>query len=534
MEINTRISQNHKELLDKLIACMKKLSEGKLTLDYEKDLTNINAQILRYNKASKSFVRIDLSHETGRVINYKNRLFYISIRDKSPRRTYINVFALGHKGDKFIFIKIQTFSSVMKNLRIDLIAGKILNVLDHYKSDWDEIEQKLELRDIRNKQKKYRKNILTLAKRKIAFNKPILGAILEDSCMEASCCMSEEMKLMPDNQNYDKGKEYISYPILYGTNRKEITSHNKRNLFGKVIDTKLNLGICNVSIPESHVLCEIERPNWLQNMIFGESPRKHFTILDNKIINESLFIDKLKERFAESAENDVLLFIHGYNVKFNDAIYRTAQLGYDLSFRGVTTAFSWASCGTVREYMTDVENARCSAKYLCDYIKLILSSSDINKLHIVAHSMGNVVLCEALMMLKEQGCYPGDKINQIILAAPDIDKRIFVDIIWPKIKKEPNITLYASDKDRALLVSRTLRSGYERVGEIGNGIMVADGLDSVDASEVDTDIFGHSYCFATQSLLSDIHEILKNQKPGARMLDMSYDKRYWILKRTKN
>lgn len=335
------------------------------------------------------------------------------------------------------------------------------------------------------------------------------------------------------SSNIDENK-YHKYEILFGTNRivesvlDEIQFANRR-------DTKLHLGSSVVSIPSSHKTGKIERPDWFSNLFFEESKNKHFTVLETKKLAELNFIDILKRKLANSTDKDVLLFIHGFNVNFKEALMRTAQLGFDLNFKGAVTAFSWPSVGNLLGYEADCSTADASSQYLCDFIKL-LTNGDINKLHIIAHSMGNVVLTKALEKLKIEGNYPNKIINQIILAAPDIDKDVFVNQIMPAIKSDIRLTLYASKKDNALFASKKLRYNYPRAGDGGKNIIVIDGIDTVDASKVDTGLLGHGYFASTQALINDIHMVLQGLHPNKRILDekrkivAGFPKIYWAFR----
>ena len=328
--------------------------------------------------------------------------------------------------------------------------------------------------------------------------------------------------------------KYHEYEILYGTNRlvesflDEIQFTNKR-------DSKLHFGSSVVSIPSSHKIGKIERPDWFSNLIFEESKNKHFTVLETKELNEYDFIDDLKIKTANSTDKDVLLFIHGFNVNFKEAMMRTAQLGFDLNFKGAVTAFSWPSVGGIFGYEADYSTAEFSSQYLSDFIKL-LTNKDVNKLHIIAHSMGNVVLTKAIEKLKIEGNYPNKTINQIILAAPDIDKDVFVNQIMPAIKSDIRLTLYASKKDNALLASKKLRYNYPRAGDGGKNIIVVDGIQTVDASKVNTGLLGHGYFAGTQALINDIHMVLQGLHPNKRILDekrkivAGFPKIYWAFR----
>ena len=312
-------------------------------------------------------------------------------------------------------------------------------------------------------------------------------------------------------------KEYIDYPVYYGTNRNPYIEDGKQK-FGNERKQELYFGICGISIPASHETGELERPNWFQRLIYGESPERYFTLLSNEKTDKSAFEHALSERLRNSEKDDILLFIHGFNVEFEEAMMRSAQLGHDLSFKGAVTAFSWPSMGKVSGYITDLDSSRLAADYLCDFIQTLLSNNPGN-LHIIAHSMGNVALSYALLELKNRGAFPNPTIHQIILAAPDIDQEIFVRQIMPSIKGASRLTLYASEKDKAIIASRTIRNNYRRLGDGGDKMAVLDGLESVDASKVDTSMLGHGYFADTQALLNDIHMVLQGTAPNDRILD---------------
>ncbi len=330
-------------------------------------------------------------------------------------------------------------------------------------------------------------------------------------------------------------QDYITYSVLYGTNRNAVLKSNKLS-YGTTRDNKLHLGYCNISIPLNHETGKTERPNWFRNLLFDESPKKHFTILANEETDEAKFMELLRQKIGQSDEKDVLLFIHGFNVAFDGAMMRAAQLGYDLNFKGGVAAFSWPSLGTISGYIADSDSARYSRNYISAFIKLLIQPGT-QKLHIIAHSMGNVVLTQGLLQLKEEGVFPNPIIHQVILAAPDIDKDIFLNQILPAIKGASKYTLYASDKDNALAASKKIRHGYARLGEGGDNIVIVDGLDSVDASLVDTGLLGHGYFSSTESLLNDIHLVLSDLPPGKRALDAKnklidgVSKEYWVFRK---
>ena len=62
------------------------------------------------------------------------------------------------------------------------------------------------------------------------------------------------------------------------------------------------------------------------------------------------------------------------------------------------------------------------------------------------------------------------------------------------------VTLYASDHDRALRASKRLHGGvYSRAGEAGDDILIANALDTIDASAVKTNLVGPKRVFGCRS-----------------------------------
>ncbi len=144
------------------------------------------------------------------------------------------------------------------------------------------------------------------------------------------------------------------------------------------------------------------------------------------------------------------------------------------------------------------------------------SETDIKSLNIVAHSMGNRVLGEAFRSLSKE-ISSNKKISNMILAAPDIDQRTFVEQIAPEFcRRAEQVTLYASSNDNALELSKTIHS-YQRAGDTEPNITLCDGVYTIDASDMDTTLFGHSYYGDKPWVLQDIHSIINgNSSPAKR------------------
>lgn len=313
--------------------------------------------------------------------------------------------------------------------------------------------------------------------------------------------------------------------VFYATDRNKQVSPNFNEYFGCERDTAngLHYGTCIVSIPKSHKPGNIESPGLLRRLFFRnpEHPDYHICIRNLAEKSESGLISDMTQFLKSTSSSDALIFIHGYNVSFHESVKRTAQIALDINFKGTAIAYSWPSAGTLDGYFADEDSVRSTVPHLVGFLKKVHSREGIQRIHVLAHSMGNRAITEALEKLAAEQ-WPLEKIGQVILAAPDIDANNFKNIIAPVLASfRRQITLYASSKDKALRASRKLRKNLvQRAGESGEQIVVVAGIDTVDASKVDTGFLGHGYFAETEPLLNDIDIVInQNFTPPFRSLE---------------
>ena len=69
---------------------------------------------------------------------------------------------------------------------------------------------------------------------------------------------------------------------------------------------------------------------------------------------------------------EALVFVHGFNVSFENALFRAAQISYDTNFDGPVFLFSWAANDTIRGYFGDNEGTGIVGEHLLDFVKTIV------------------------------------------------------------------------------------------------------------------------------------------------------------------
>jgi hypothetical protein len=109
---------------------------------------------------------------------------------------------------------------------------------------------------------------------------------------------------------------------------------------------QISYGICLVSVPRDHRMGELEGPS-IWRLELRSDPDRHIVMLSKELADPRRFFEDVNQLAQRSDEHDALLFIHGYNVEFDSAARRTAQLASDLGFKAPAIFFSWPSQGTL-------------------------------------------------------------------------------------------------------------------------------------------------------------------------------------------
>jgi esterase/lipase superfamily enzyme len=229
---------------------------------------------------------------------------------------------------------------------------------------------------------------------------------------------------------------------------------------------------------------------------------------------------------------EVLLFVHGYNVGFDDAVKRAAQIAYDLHFEGIPALYSWPSEGATRKYTVDETNVAWSRPRFIEYVGIISENLGAEAIHIIAHSMGNRLVAETMASMSAPTVPGRARLRQIVFAAPDVDAATFKDLAQQFHGKADRYTLYASSRDKAIEASRLIHR-YPRAGDSGVDLVIVDPVDTIDATAIDTSMVGHSYYGENKSVLSDLFELIRRDtRPEGRfglVAKTKYGSRYWLF-----
>lgn len=316
-----------------------------------------------------------------------------------------------------------------------------------------------------------------------------------------------------------------SVDILYVTNRslKSSPIDCTNETVGVSTDASFHYGLCRINVPKNHTTGQVNL-----SLDPRQSSHDNFKILAAKSFDQEVLIDKLKQ-----SKRTPLIFVHGFNVRFQEAVLRAAQITYDLKYQGPVVLLSWpagAGDGFFDDKLVNNTykfNLKSASESVENFEFFFQQLADQNiKFNLYVHSMGHQIVLPALVHLCEKQNKCHDRlglVNELILNAPDFEEKKFKDFA-PFLNQTANrITLYCSYNDNALVASET----YNKNKRIGSCSWV-DNVDVINVSELDAPTLGlglgHGY-YSSRPILSDVFQVL---------LGIDAEKRLFIRKSEPN
>ncbi|MFT5785226.1 MAG: esterase/lipase superfamily enzyme [Ascidiaceihabitans sp.] len=299
-------------------------------------------------------------------------------------------------------------------------------------------------------------------------------------------------------------KDATLHDILFATNR---VPNNQ--LYGNVRSNALSFGEICVSVPSGHRLGVVEYPDK------SPDPQTNFGIVAAATtVDPRGFDQMLDKQISKRAkgERNAIVYVHGFNNSFAEALYMNAQLLHDYKRKDIPVMFSWPSAGENFAYLHDRDSimfSRSALETLLDQ----LQASNIESFSIVGHSIGSQLVVEVLRQraIRNNGAQ-WSKLRSTALVSPDIDVELFEQQAIDMGGLPQPFFVIASENDRLLQLSGILSGSNVRLGAIGD----ADRLDASDATLMSAtfaaDIWSSNHTTAFQS--RDMIELLRAFAPS--------------------
>ncbi len=239
------------------------------------------------------------------------------------------------------------------------------------------------------------------------------------------------------------------------------------------------------------------------------------------------FRGEVFRRLAITPNKDVFIYVHGFHNSFDYTACVLAEFWHFGGRIGVPIVYSWpaGSPGLLRGYNHDRESGEFTVHHLQQLVRNVASIPEVQRIHVIAHSRGTDVAASALreLLIEERGAgrdpHQTLRIANVILASPDLDLDVFfqrfVAVRFYHVAK--HITVYCSQKDKAIGLSQWLFSSQRRLGDVRPKDFTDDeeqllaemrAYDFIDA-RVKAEFLGHSYYHSSPAVSSDLILLLR-------------------------
>ncbi|MBX5298859.1 alpha/beta hydrolase [Rhizobium sp. NLR12b] len=248
--------------------------------------------------------------------------------------------------------------------------------------------------------------------------------------------------------------------LLVATTR--AADDNPAVLFFGERGTGLAVNAVDVSIPPeaNRTVGQVQWPKRLP----ADPLRDFVTVSVDPLEGERAGESWLKTHMPKSRR--VLVFVHGFNNRYEDAVYRFAQIVHDSHADVAPVVFTWPSRASIFDYNYDKESTNYSRDALEELLTRTAANPAVSDVTVMAHSMGTWLTVEALRQMAIRNGHVASKINNVILASPDLDVDVFGRQFMSLGKDRPHFTIFVSRDDRALALSRRISGNIDRLGQI--------------------------------------------------------------------
>lgn len=229
------------------------------------------------------------------------------------------------------------------------------------------------------------------------------------------------------------------------------------------------------------------------------NPARNFVVTNVELENKAGALRTFKQITPKARPRRALVFVHGFNNRFDAAVFSLAQIVHDSKADVAPVLFTWPSRGRLLAYNYDRESAAFSRDALEEVLWALAKDPNIDEISILAHSMGTWLTMETLRQMSiRKGRLPA-KLQNVVLAAPDIDFDVFLTQVRDIGKPRPEFIVFVSQDDKALAISSVLGGSISRLGAINpetdpyRKMLEAENINVIDLTKLSSgDPFNHN------------------------------------------
>ena len=325
--------------------------------------------------------------------------------------------------------------------------------------------------------------------------------------------------------------DHCKWDFFVATNRGCFESTSTDPLATNRVLSKAQYGRCEVILPRNDVglrMIEEEQRQKNRNVLVSHTdgqrdssqpPLAQIPVAQRPVatqvnaapISKDSFLAGVSDQVQRSRQKDVLVFVHGFNVSFHEAVAGTAEVALKMPFNGAIVSYCWPSQGGVLNYNVDEPINQASVAPFTEFLMDLREGVPDARIHILVHSMGNRIVMNSLSQLHNAGA--PKLFGHVVLCAPDVGIDDFRKWAPGVVQVSDQVTLYANASDSALIASKGLHA-EQRAGD-AHSPMIFAGIDTIDCSRIESGLLGHSYFSGNDDVASDIFLLIKDHRPAS-------------------
>ncbi|GAQ89328.1 hypothetical protein KFL_005110100 [Klebsormidium nitens] len=320
----------------------------------------------------------------------------------------------------------------------------------------------------------------------------------------------------------DGGTGYVKVPLFFCTDRQRSDTRTPADLFSTNRARAMSTGIVKVSLPDYH---HIASQGAQLPYLWSHSPRRATGKSSNSPEMTACVVMDYEHHVRPAlgfggGPREAAVFVHGFDTDMSWSAKHMGVYAYKMRGRMPFFLYEWPSFQSLQEYGGDEANAMWTVPHFVTFLKRLMTSYGLEKVHVISHSLGTKVALYALVRLAAWRPPRGAaRLGQLLLVAPDFDTGEFYEMQPDVSKQVERVSIYCSKNDRPLNLSRKLHGGHHRLGHFnlevhvaeGRHVALAENVHVIDATGLDKSMAGHTYAFTHPGVMEDVCEVLRGR-----------------------
>lgn len=220
-----------------------------------------------------------------------------------------------------------------------------------------------------------------------------------------------------------------------------------------------------VSVPPERPLGKVSRNG------DGRDPETDFIDLGAQPFasETAMMVALVTEARALGTPGQVMVFVHGFNNRFDHGLKRIAEIDTDYTAPIAKLLFDWPTGDALLDYGHDLDSARFSRDGLEQVIEA-LGRNGFDRIVLVGYSMGADIVLETLRQMRIGGKDSAlARIGGVAFIAPDVDVEVFVEDARRIAPLPQPFVVYSSPDDWPLrALQKHVYANKARLGTIEN------------------------------------------------------------------